>query len=137
MSGSWIIFHKSYLWQLPPEIWRLATSFLLTGPGFNFVFDLYFTWVYGTGLELNSPRFTQPGDFFTFVVFLAAVILVSNHLCTVSTAFITHLDISARPVTLLAGSVPEDEGDYPCGACSSVIRKNPKDCMWRRHGGGY
>jgi Derlin-2/3 len=84
LSGRWIIFEKSYLWQLPPQFWRLATSFLLTGPGFNFVFDLYFTWIYGTGLELNSPRFTQPGDFFTYVVFLAAVILVSNPLHCIS-----------------------------------------------------
>jgi Derlin-2/3 len=35
-------------------------------------------WTYSTGLELNSPRFSQPGDFFTYVVFVASVILVSS-----------------------------------------------------------
>ena len=35
-------------------------------------------WTYGSGLELNSPRFTQPGDFFTYVAFVGLVILVSD-----------------------------------------------------------
>lgn len=73
----YVLFHKSYLWKFPPQIWRLLSSFLMTGGGLSFLFDLYFTWMYGTGLELNSPRFGQPGDFFTYVVFLASVILVS------------------------------------------------------------
>lgn len=43
MSGYRIIFAPGFLWKLPPEIWRLASTFLLTGPQFAFVFDLYFS----------------------------------------------------------------------------------------------
>jgi hypothetical protein len=34
-------------------------------------------YTYASGLELNSPRFSQPGDFFTYVVFVATTLLVS------------------------------------------------------------
>lgn len=34
-------------------------------------------WTYATGLELNSPRFSQPGDFFMYVAFVTSIILVS------------------------------------------------------------
>jgi hypothetical protein len=92
-----VLFYVPWIFKLPiPEVWRFVTPFLLTGGGFSFVFDLYFSgltqtvyflqncsnilclvWTYGTGLELNSPRFSQPGDFFTYVAFVALVILVS------------------------------------------------------------
>ncbi|EXJ83754.1 hypothetical protein A1O1_07380 [Capronia coronata CBS 617.96] len=70
-----IVFHSPWIFKFPPEIWRLLSSFILTGGGFSFVFDLYFMYTYASGLELNSPRFTQPGDFFTYVVFVATVTL--------------------------------------------------------------
>jgi len=74
-----ILFHLPWIFKLPlPELWRFVTPFLLTGSGFSFIFDLYFMWTYGTGLELNSPRFAQPGDFFTFVVFVSTVILATS-----------------------------------------------------------
>lgn len=37
-----VIFYKPFLFKLLPEVWRLATPFMLTGPGIGFIFDLYF-----------------------------------------------------------------------------------------------
>lgn len=34
-------------------------------------------YTYGSALETGSPRFSSPGDFFTYVFFVAFVILVS------------------------------------------------------------
>ncbi|RMZ78599.1 hypothetical protein DV738_g3759, partial [Chaetothyriales sp. CBS 135597] len=94
----WVPFAPSLIFKLwVPQVWRLVTPFFLTGGGIGFVIDLYFSpsppaatttyllalgkvltpssvWLYGTGLERNSPRFSQPGDFFTFVIFCAVVI---------------------------------------------------------------
>ncbi|OJD21746.1 centromere/microtubule-binding protein cbf5 [Blastomyces percursus] len=70
-----IFYHHSFIFKIFPEVWRLATSFILTDPGLNFIFDLYFMYKYGSGLERDSPRFTIPGDFFTYVVFVGTVIL--------------------------------------------------------------
>src|ERR1700743_3194292 len=101
---------------------------------------------YASGLELNSPRFTQPGDFFTYVFFVATAILVSSiSLSPCSFAFLTSLlrfvislfafvppcfcftpRISARPAIFLAEAVPGNEGDYPCGTYGSIIRKSVK-----------
>jgi len=72
-----VVFFAPWIFKFPPELWRILSSFLLTGGGFSFVFDLYFMWTYGSGLEQNSPRFTQPGDFFTYVVFISSVILAT------------------------------------------------------------
>ncbi|EXJ87631.1 hypothetical protein A1O3_04592 [Capronia epimyces CBS 606.96] len=70
-----VVFYSPWIFKFPPELWRLLSSFILTGAGFSFIFDLYFMYTYALGLELNSPRFSQPGDFFTYVVFVATVIL--------------------------------------------------------------
>lgn len=39
----YVVFLPRLLFQLPPQIWRLASPFLLTGPQLSFVFDLYFS----------------------------------------------------------------------------------------------
>ncbi|RMZ90763.1 hypothetical protein DV736_g2019, partial [Chaetothyriales sp. CBS 134916] len=78
LNSYWILFAPSLIFKLwIPQVWRLVTPFFLTGGGISFIFDLYFMWIYGTGLELNSSRFSQPGDFFTYVVFCAAVITLT------------------------------------------------------------
>ncbi|KIV91260.1 hypothetical protein PV10_05820 [Exophiala mesophila] len=74
LDPSYIVHFTPFLYQFPPHLWRLLTPFLLTGSGFSFVFDLYFMFTYASGLELNSPSFTQPGDFFIYIVFIATVV---------------------------------------------------------------
>lgn len=38
-----VVYHTPWLFKFPPELWRIPSSFLLTGKGFSFVFDLYFS----------------------------------------------------------------------------------------------
>lgn len=150
LDPAYVVHLSSYLFQLPPHLWRLLTPFLLTGSGFSFVFDLYFSksgtihvrgdpadssgvFTYASGLELNSPRFTQPGDFFIYVVFIASVVWVSlprvPFPLPISNFFpapaLEHLAyLPAQP--FLAEAVPGTEEDYPCGAYSSIFRKTVK-----------
>ena len=70
-----------------PEIWRLVTPFILTGPKFGLLMDPYFLYTYGSQLETEAARFTQPGDFFMYLVFVAAIILVSPAIKTPSLTF--------------------------------------------------
>ena len=151
-----VIFAKSLIFKLVvPELWRCATAFLLTGGGFQFVFDMYFSklqdillevssthtetvWTYGTGLELNSPRFTHPGDFFTYVFFVCSVILVSAEHAPLrpdSSAFdafhilnvhltLAYTSHSARPVSSLSEAVPKEEGEKSCVTCRSDHSQN-------------
>ncbi|KAH7399883.1 ER-associated proteolytic system protein-like protein Der1 [Cadophora sp. MPI-SDFR-AT-0126] len=64
--------------RLPPELWRLFTSLLITGPRLSLIFDVYFLYVYGAKLEIASPRFSQRADFVTYLCFICAIILALN-----------------------------------------------------------
>ncbi|CRG88550.1 Derlin-1 [Talaromyces islandicus] len=76
LNGYHIVFLPGQIFKLLPEVWRLATPFLLTKPQLSFLFDLYFMYTYSSGLEKNSPRFLRSGDFLTYVVFVGAVIML-------------------------------------------------------------
>ncbi|KAF2226696.1 Der1-like family-domain-containing protein [Elsinoe ampelina] len=58
-----------------PQLWRLITPFLLTGKGFGMIMDPYFLFTYGKKLEVDAPRFQAPGEFFTAIAFICAVIV--------------------------------------------------------------
>lgn len=89
---------------------------------------------YASDIEVNSPRFSGPGDFVTYVIFVAIFILVSGHSFLasregykhglypiLSSLFAKHLlNLPAQPI--LAVAVPEFEGDYPCTSCIPIIR---------------
>lgn len=72
-----VLLLPKFIFRFPPQLWRLFTPFLLTGPGLSFVLDLYFMYTYGSALETGSPRFSSPGDFLTYVFFVGTVIMVS------------------------------------------------------------
>ncbi|KAF2484564.1 Der1-like family-domain-containing protein [Neohortaea acidophila] len=78
INPAMVVFFKDYVFTLRtfPQVWRLVTSFILTGPKFGLLMDPYFLFTYGSSLETASAAFSQPGDFFVYLVFVAAVILV-------------------------------------------------------------
>jgi Derlin-2/3 len=41
-----LYFHYTTLLQIPPQIWRLVTCFLVTPPGLSMLFDTYFSTPY-------------------------------------------------------------------------------------------
>ena len=89
-------------------------------------------WQYSTALETDSPRFTQPGDFLVYIVFLKAVILVSEvYLRSVlelyALASFHSKNLAFCPLSPLARAVPEAEGDHPCALHELVIRINSKE----------
>lgn len=121
-----------------PEIWRVVTAFLITKPKFSIILDPYFLFQYGSGLERESARFSQPGDFFVYVMFVASVIVVGAFSSYAS--FHIHSSIVSIPGPYmvrkpsdylpaqfnLAEAVPGTEGECPCISCSPVIRKTKK-----------
>lgn len=111
-----VIFYRPWLFKLLPDVWRLATPFLFTSGGLGFIFDLYFLWTYGTGLELNSPRFSQPGDFFTYLVFVCSTIMATagllleghifTHALTLALAYTYATDNRGKRVTFIMIQIP-------------------------------
>ena len=122
-----LVFIPQRIFQMPPkipQIWRFITPFLLTGPKFSILMDPYFLFTYGSALEKDSPRFSELGSFFTYVVFVMAFVTVSTMFSISAFNLLprgssptddrkNYPSISARPV-LLAEAVPEIEGDYLC-----------------------
>lgn len=102
-----------------PQIWRFFTAFFITKPKFAILLDPYFcrrceptpssakadqslVYQYGSGLETESTRFSQPGDFFVYTMFVGSVIVVSPIVSYVSISLPqNHLGLSARPAYCL------------------------------------
>ena len=72
------IKERIFTTKIWPELWRLVSGFLITGPKFGLLMDPYFLFTYGSQLERGSPRFSEPGSFLVYLVFIMAGILVSS-----------------------------------------------------------
>ncbi|CAG8304546.1 unnamed protein product [Penicillium salamii] len=73
LSKSYAVFAPSLIFALPPQIYRLFTPFLLTGPKLEFAFDVYFIYKYGSAME-NSMA---PGEFFIYLLFVAFNLMIT------------------------------------------------------------
>ncbi|RAR14299.1 Der1-like protein [Stemphylium lycopersici] len=60
-----------------PQLWRVFTAFLITKPKFAILLDPYFLYQYGSSIERESSRFSQPGDFFVYTMFVGSVIVAT------------------------------------------------------------
>ncbi|KAF1947004.1 DER1-domain-containing protein [Clathrospora elynae] len=99
--------HFVFTTKMFPQLWRIFTAFLITKRKFAILLDPYFLYQYGSSIERESPRFSQPGDFFVYTAFVGSVI-----------------------VPTLAEAVPKTEGEYPCTSCRPVIIKIQKGRVW-------
>lgn len=42
LSGQRVVFYLPWIFKFPPELWRVVSAFLVTGPGLGIIFDTYF-----------------------------------------------------------------------------------------------
>ncbi|KAK3308896.1 Der1-like family-domain-containing protein [Chaetomium strumarium] len=78
LSTSWIYFTEDRLFRLPPEIWRLATSFLLSGPQLGILLDPYFAYQYLKQLETQNPKFPRKEDVLWYLMTVGGFIILIN-----------------------------------------------------------
>jgi len=104
----YVAFIRPWVLRLPfPQLWRLVSPFFITGPQLGLIFDPYFLWTHGKALETGSSRFSDPADFFVYIVFVCTCIIVSLPRSNVSplpillriVPLMRNLEISARPVS--------------------------------------
>jgi hypothetical protein len=84
--------------------------------------DPYFLFTYCKALEVDSSRFSQPGDLFVALVFICSVIMVRSVFLAPTSLLSfpytpTHIStppISARPAKYIAEAVPEWRANYRC-----------------------
>ncbi|PYH94968.1 hypothetical protein BO71DRAFT_418964 [Aspergillus ellipticus CBS 707.79] len=101
ISGYYVVFQRHLVFKALPEVWRLVSPFMITGPRLSLFLDLYFMFTYGSRLETLSSCFSAPGDFFTYVFFVASVIMVNNR-GKKATFFIVQLPVEFLPWAMLA-----------------------------------
>ncbi|KAH7318580.1 centromere/microtubule-binding protein cbf5 [Stachybotrys elegans] len=81
LSGRLLIHHPYYLWQLPPQVWRLVTSFLITEPQLGIIFDTYFVYQYLGQMEMGmGARFARREDVLWYLMVVGSFILTLNHI---------------------------------------------------------
>ncbi|ATY62974.1 Der1-like protein [Cordyceps militaris] len=102
IPSQWLGWHASYILRFPPQIWRLVTGFLITGPQLGLLFDTYFFYKAASDLETGHPRLRRKEDFIWYLICVCSFI--------------------ARFVST-AVTVPEYEEDHPCTSLRSIIRK--------------
>ncbi|KAI2463769.1 Derlin [Annulohypoxylon bovei var. microspora] len=107
LSAEPFIFHYSLLFKFPPGLYRLVTSFLLTGSGMAVLFDTYFVFTYLSQLENNS-KFQNKEDLIWYLLFVTSVICVGHDFFLPPVSRITY------PVDSM--TVPGNEEDRPCTA---------------------
>ncbi|XXH00148.1 hypothetical protein Hte_006490 [Hypoxylon texense] len=75
-------FHHSLLFKFPPALYRLVTSFLITGPDFNVLLDTYFVFTYLSQLEVGNSKFTRKEDLIWYLMVVSSVIILLNQVFT-------------------------------------------------------
>jgi Derlin-2/3 len=78
LPSGYFIYHTFFILRFPPQIWRFATSFLITGSGLGLLFDTYFLYTYLSQMEVGNPRFPRKEDLIWYLVFVCGTILVSS-----------------------------------------------------------
>ncbi|MCJ1361516.1 hypothetical protein MMC16_000616 [Acarospora aff. strigata] len=116
LAGRRVIFYLPWVLKFPPELWRVVSAFLITGPGLGIILDTYFLYTYGSSLETECTRFSQPGSFFVYIIFVSAVILVTaggflgalvfTSALTLALAYTYSQDNRNRKVTLFIVTIP-------------------------------
>ncbi|KAK7993497.1 hypothetical protein PG989_006878 [Apiospora arundinis] len=81
-SANPFYFHWRLLWAFPPGVHRFVTSFLLTGPKLEVLFDTYFVFTYLSQLEKGNSKFTRKEDLIWYLMFVGTVIITLNQIFT-------------------------------------------------------
>lgn len=115
----YVAFIPRFLFQLwIPQLWRLVTPFMITSPKLGLIMDPYFLFTYSKALEVDSARFSNPGDYIVFLVFACSIILVSwlfPHHSMVTASPINHSPFSLPP------SLPYNNKNLEISARSAQI----------------
>ncbi|PHH52339.1 hypothetical protein CFIMG_004862RA [Ceratocystis fimbriata CBS 114723] len=76
----WIMFTWFDVLQIPPQIWRLPTSFLLTGSGLGMLFDPFMLYRGLVELEVGNSRFPRREDVVWYLICVSLMTIAFNEL---------------------------------------------------------
>lgn len=80
LEGHHIYFGTHRLLRFPPEIWRLVTSFLLSGDKLQLILDPLWAYQNLRSLEVGHPKFGRREDVLWYLITVGGFIIVLNEL---------------------------------------------------------
>jgi len=78
LDGYQIYFSTHRLLRFPPEIWRLVTSFLLSGDGLQLILDPLWAYQNLRSLEVGHPKFGRREDVLWYLITVGGFIIVGH-----------------------------------------------------------
>jgi len=78
LPGAYFVYYARKVFRLPPQIWRVATCFLITRPKLGILFDTYWVYNYTSQIEHSNPKFRTKEDVVWYLMFVAGVLHVIN-----------------------------------------------------------
>lgn len=99
ISYVWFYYQHALLFQIPPQIWRLATTWLLSGGNISIILDPYFVYMYLSQMETSSPRFTKKEDVVWYLMFVGTLIIIFDALIGLNSPFMLQALILALAYT--------------------------------------
>ncbi|KAF9734130.1 centromere/microtubule-binding protein cbf5 [Paraphaeosphaeria minitans] len=129
------IFIPQYVFttKMAPQVWRLVTGFFITKRNMAIALDPYFLYQYGSGLERESSRFSQPGDFFVYTAFVGSFIAVSSLFvapCVAHTFSASSDNPDYLPAQLLLLKRFLNSGESTLAQYAPRHSHNPKGVAW-------
>ncbi|KXX75288.1 Derlin-2 [Madurella mycetomatis] len=94
LSFHQLYFTEHMLFRLPPEIWRLVTSFLLCGPQLSLIMDPYFAYQYMKQVETSNPKFSRKEDVLWYLITVCSFIIIINRVFLDGVFFLQGLTIA-------------------------------------------
>ena len=94
-----LFYHYFYLYQMPPQLWRPITGFLIAFEGFpmRLLFDAYRLYSYCVQLEIGNPRFPRKVDLIWYILLICSWILVSHRLLLIPCSVLVALCLPCKP----------------------------------------
>jgi len=142
-------YRPSVFWKLPPQLWRIATCMMITGPQLSILFDTYFLYMYLSQMDLGHPRFPRREDLVWYLIFVTSVIIVGPffHSLRATSLFLLSWNlpaafkqeprISARTVYTHCCCGSWRRGRLPLHLGQSIIRKSSEGWLRCGHGGSF
>ncbi|RBR17707.1 uncharacterized protein FIESC28_06403 [Fusarium coffeatum] len=87
VSAYSVVHHPSYLWMIPPQIWRLVTCFLIELQPISLLMNSFFLYRYCVSLEMGNSRFPRKVDLVYYILFVCSVILMIDYLAGLNSMF--------------------------------------------------
>ncbi|KAK0652931.1 Der1-like family-domain-containing protein [Cercophora newfieldiana] len=73
-----VFFTPALLFRFPPQIWRLVTSFLVSGPKLGLIMHPVFAYQYLSQLEAGHPKFQRKEDVLWYLITVGTFIILLN-----------------------------------------------------------